>query len=180
MSWTSFSVALVKLMLCARTGRTAKRMAEATGFEARTIHRPLEVDRWRLFRTTSSWQRRGIGVAVICWSSRWGSFVSATAKRNPTLSTNRGIDNVADGPLRHRRPQRSACGGCAACSTMARQRNVQPLHPRSLVMTASTKPGILSRGCRPKGTPDRRPRTEFSLCGASPIVAGLRRQAAIG
>ena len=162
MSWTSFSVALVKLMLCARTGRTAKRMAEATGFEARTIHRPLEVDRWRLFRTTSSWQRRGIGVAVICWSSRWGSFVSATAKRNPTLSTNRGIDNVADGPLRHRRPQRSTYGDCAACSTMARQL------------------GILSRGCRPKGTPDRRPRTEFSLCGASPIVAGLRRQAAIG
>ena len=32
MSWTSFSVGLVKLMLCARTGRTAKRMAEATGF----------------------------------------------------------------------------------------------------------------------------------------------------
>ena len=40
-----FSVGLVKLMLCAPTGRTAKRMAEATGFEARTIHRLLEVDR---------------------------------------------------------------------------------------------------------------------------------------
>jgi ATP-dependent exoDNAse (exonuclease V) alpha subunit len=32
-------------MLCTPTGRTAKRMAEATGFEARTIHRLLEVDR---------------------------------------------------------------------------------------------------------------------------------------
>jgi AAA domain len=40
-----FSVGLVKLMLCAPTGRNAKRMAEATGFEARTIHRLLEVDR---------------------------------------------------------------------------------------------------------------------------------------
>ena len=32
-------------MLSAPTGRTAKRMAEATGFEARTIHRLLEVNR---------------------------------------------------------------------------------------------------------------------------------------
>ena len=34
----------VKLLLCAPTGRAAKRMSEATGFEARTIHRLLEVD----------------------------------------------------------------------------------------------------------------------------------------
>ena len=34
----------VKLLLCAPTGRAAKRMAEATGFEAKTIHRLLEVD----------------------------------------------------------------------------------------------------------------------------------------
>ncbi len=33
-----------KLLLCAPTGRAAKRMTEATGFEARTIHRLLEVD----------------------------------------------------------------------------------------------------------------------------------------
>ena len=33
-----------KLLLCAPTGRAAKRMAEATGFEAKTIHRLLEVD----------------------------------------------------------------------------------------------------------------------------------------
>ena len=33
-----------KLLLCAPTGRAAKRMNEATGFEARTIHRLLEVD----------------------------------------------------------------------------------------------------------------------------------------
>jgi exodeoxyribonuclease V alpha subunit len=32
------------LLLCAPTGRAAKRMIEATGFEAKTIHRLLEVD----------------------------------------------------------------------------------------------------------------------------------------
>ena len=34
----------VTLLLCAPTGRAAKRMTEATGFEAMTIHRLLEVD----------------------------------------------------------------------------------------------------------------------------------------
>jgi exodeoxyribonuclease V alpha subunit len=34
----------VRLVLCAPTGRAAKRMMEATGFEAKTIHRLLEVD----------------------------------------------------------------------------------------------------------------------------------------
>jgi exodeoxyribonuclease V alpha subunit len=34
----------VKLLLCAPTGRAAKRMSEATGLEARTIHRMLELD----------------------------------------------------------------------------------------------------------------------------------------
>jgi len=34
----------VKLLLCAPTGRAAKRMAEATGMEAKTIHRMLEFD----------------------------------------------------------------------------------------------------------------------------------------
>jgi len=34
----------VKLLLCAPTGRAAKRMNEATKFEAKTIHRLLEVD----------------------------------------------------------------------------------------------------------------------------------------
>ncbi len=33
-----------KLLLCAPTGRAAKRMTEATGFEANTIHRLQEVD----------------------------------------------------------------------------------------------------------------------------------------
>jgi exodeoxyribonuclease V alpha subunit len=33
-----------ELLLCAPTGRAAKRMIEATGFEAKTIHRLLEVD----------------------------------------------------------------------------------------------------------------------------------------
>jgi len=34
----------MELLLCAPTGRAAKRMTEATGFEAKTIHRLLEVD----------------------------------------------------------------------------------------------------------------------------------------
>jgi exodeoxyribonuclease V alpha subunit len=34
----------ISLSLCAPTGRAAKRMTEATGFEAKTIHRLLEVD----------------------------------------------------------------------------------------------------------------------------------------
>ncbi len=34
----------VNLLLCAPTGRAAKRITEATGFEAKTIHRLLEVD----------------------------------------------------------------------------------------------------------------------------------------
>jgi exodeoxyribonuclease V alpha subunit len=34
----------VRLLLCAPTGRAVKRMTEATGFEAKTIHRLLEVD----------------------------------------------------------------------------------------------------------------------------------------
>ena len=34
----------VNLLLCAPTGRAAKRRTEATGFEAKTIHRLLEVD----------------------------------------------------------------------------------------------------------------------------------------
>src|SRR5262250_2601924 len=33
-----------RLLLCAPTGRAAKRMTEATGFDAKTIHRLLEVD----------------------------------------------------------------------------------------------------------------------------------------
>ena len=34
----------MKLLLCAPTGRAAKRMTEATGVEVKTIHRLLEVD----------------------------------------------------------------------------------------------------------------------------------------
>jgi exodeoxyribonuclease V alpha subunit len=34
----------VEILLCAPTGRAAKRMSEATGMEARTIHRLLDVD----------------------------------------------------------------------------------------------------------------------------------------
>ena len=38
------SAKAARLLLCAPTGRAAKRMTEATGFEAKTIHRLLEVD----------------------------------------------------------------------------------------------------------------------------------------
>ena len=51
------------LLLCAPTGRAAKRMTEATGFEAKTIHRLLEVDPKSggcAATTTRS--------TVICWS----------------------------------------------------------------------------------------------------------------
>src|SRR5579864_8070842 len=34
----------VKCLLCAPTGRAAKRLSEATGLEAKTIHRLLEID----------------------------------------------------------------------------------------------------------------------------------------
>ena len=34
----------VRLLLCAPSGRAAKRMIEATGFEAKTIHRLLNID----------------------------------------------------------------------------------------------------------------------------------------
>ncbi len=34
----------VKCLLCAPTGRAAKRLTETTGLEAKTIHRLLEVD----------------------------------------------------------------------------------------------------------------------------------------
>ena len=48
----------VRLLLCAPTGRAAKRMTEATGVEAKTIHRLLEVDpksgTSRLFRASTS------------------------------------------------------------------------------------------------------------------------------
>lgn len=40
----------VRLLLCAPTGRAAKRMNEATGLEAKTIHRLLEVDPKKGFR----------------------------------------------------------------------------------------------------------------------------------
>jgi exodeoxyribonuclease V alpha subunit len=39
-----FGVEGARMLLCAPTGRAAKRMTEATGMEAKTIHRLLEVD----------------------------------------------------------------------------------------------------------------------------------------
>lgn len=50
----------VELLLCAPTGRAAKRMTEATGFEARTIHRLLEVD------PRSGGFKRGAGNPLDC------------------------------------------------------------------------------------------------------------------
>ncbi len=47
------AVKQVRIALCAPTGRAAKRMSEATGREAKTIHRLLEVDpRYGTFRRT--------------------------------------------------------------------------------------------------------------------------------
>ena len=46
----------LKVLLCAPTGRAAKRLSEATGMEAKTIHRLLEFDPFvRDFRRGSSW-----------------------------------------------------------------------------------------------------------------------------
>src|SRR5437870_10520521 len=45
----------VKCMLCAPTGRAAKRLTETTGLEAKTIHRLLEIDpATRRFRKNES------------------------------------------------------------------------------------------------------------------------------
>jgi ATP-dependent exoDNAse (exonuclease V), alpha subunit - helicase superfamily I member len=52
-----------EILLCAPTGRAAKRMTEATGLEAKTIHRLLEVapkvEALNAAATTRS--------TVICW-----------------------------------------------------------------------------------------------------------------
>ena len=57
----------MEIFLAAPTGRAAKRMTEATGYEARTIHRLLEL-------TGIAW-RRGDGQAVCILSAmkriRW-------------------------------------------------------------------------------------------------------------
>jgi exodeoxyribonuclease V alpha subunit len=50
----------VQLLLCAPTGRAAKRMTEATGFEAKTVHRLLEVD------PTTGGFRRGSDHPLVC------------------------------------------------------------------------------------------------------------------
>jgi ATP-dependent exoDNAse (exonuclease V) alpha subunit len=60
------------LLLCAPTGRAAKRMTEATGFEAKTIHRLLEVDP----RAAASSAARTTRSTVTCWLSmrpRWST-----------------------------------------------------------------------------------------------------------
>ena len=54
-----------ELLLCAPTGRAAKRMTEATGFEAKTIHRLLEVDP----KAAGSNAARTIRSSATCWWS---------------------------------------------------------------------------------------------------------------
>ena len=54
----------VPLLLCAPTGRAAKRMTE-TGVEAKTIHRLLEVDP----KTVVSNATPTMPSTAICWSS---------------------------------------------------------------------------------------------------------------
>jgi exodeoxyribonuclease V alpha subunit len=53
------------LLLCAPTGRAAKRMTEATGFEAKTIHRLLEVDPRRVASSAATTIRS----TATCWLS---------------------------------------------------------------------------------------------------------------
>ena len=53
------------LVLCAPTGRAAKRMTAATGFEAKTIHRLLEVDP----KGAASGGVRTIRSIATCWWS---------------------------------------------------------------------------------------------------------------
>jgi exodeoxyribonuclease V alpha subunit len=55
----------VNLLLCAPTGRAAKRMTEATGFEAKTIHRLLETDP----RAAGSNAMPTTRLNATCWSS---------------------------------------------------------------------------------------------------------------
>ena len=62
----------VRLLLCAPTGRAAKRMTEATGVEAKTIHRLLEVDP----EAAGSNATLTIHSIAICWWStrrRWST-----------------------------------------------------------------------------------------------------------
>ena len=63
----------VNLLLCAPTGRAAKRMTEATGLEAKTIHRLLEVDP----KSGGVQTRQETRSNAICWSSTrrpWSMF----------------------------------------------------------------------------------------------------------
>ncbi len=61
----------VKCLLCAPTGRAAKRLTETTGMEAKTIHRLLEID---LF-ATGRFSRNGVEHARLRPSSRRGRNV---------------------------------------------------------------------------------------------------------
>ena len=51
------------LLLCAPTGRAAKRMTEATGFDAKTIHRLLEV----YLEAVASSAAKTIRSIATCW-----------------------------------------------------------------------------------------------------------------
>ena len=65
----------VQMLLCAPTGRAAKRMTEATEFEAKTIHRLLEVDP----RPAASSATKATPSTVTSWSStrpRWSTSFS--------------------------------------------------------------------------------------------------------
>jgi hypothetical protein len=59
-----FAAKGVRFLLCAPTGRAAKRMTEATGFEAKTIHRLLEVRVFGPTCPTSPGRRRGTRMNV--------------------------------------------------------------------------------------------------------------------
>jgi exodeoxyribonuclease V alpha subunit len=62
----------INILLCAPTGRAARRMTETTGFQAKTIHRLLEVDpKGGGFNAMPT-----IRLSATCWSSmrcRWST-----------------------------------------------------------------------------------------------------------
>jgi exodeoxyribonuclease V alpha subunit len=94
-----FSAKHMSLLLCAPTGRAAKRMNEATGLEAKTIHRLLEVDpkggAFRRDDPRSNWSRYSL------------MFAARITLPHIPVSSDMNLPNSA-GELGHGVPPRSA------------------------------------------------------------------------
>ena len=98
------------LLLCAPTGRAAKRMTEATGFEAKTIHRLLEVDPKGDHKSQGS---------------------EDPAVVTPVLTPH----YAAAEPALYRRHSRQAAGGTVGQKKGSRDRGAQRLGPAAVVET---------------------------------------------